>query len=80
MNRPVTEIRAELEREREELVESAETLRAEVDRRMDVRRQLREHPVARVALIVAGVLTMLLVLALMVAAVRAITGLFGLRD
>ena len=77
MNRPVAEIRAELERE--ELVESAETLRAEVDRRMDVRRQLREHPAAGIVLIVARLLAGLLVLTIAVAVVRAIASLFDRR-
>ena len=79
MNRPVAEIRAELEREREGLVESAETLRAEVDRRMDVKRQLREHPAARIAVIVAALLAALLVLAAAIAVVRTIASLFRRR-
>jgi hypothetical protein len=79
VNRPVSQIRAELEHEREGLVQSAEALRTEVHRELDVRRWLREHPLARVAVIVGAVLVVLVVLAAAVGVVRTLASLFRRR-
>ncbi len=77
MTRSVGEIRADLEREREELADSAAALRTEVDHSLDVRALLREHPAVKVALALGAVVTGLLLLALVVSVVRAVAGLFG---
>jgi hypothetical protein len=75
MSRSVGEIRSELDRERARLTESTTVLRDEIGRSIDVRRQLRRHPLVRLALGLLALVVASLVLAGVLTVVRSIAGL-----
>jgi hypothetical protein len=75
MSRSVGEIRSELERERARLTESTTVLRDEIERSIDVRRQLRRHPLVRLGLGLLALVVASLVLAGVLTVVRSIAGL-----
>jgi hypothetical protein len=74
VSRSIGEIRSELDRERRRLAASAVLLRDEVDRSTDLRRQLREHPMARAVAALLVLLTVSLLVSSITLVARSILG------